>query len=147
MGRGSRGRRPAHLCGARDRVRALAPAGTGIPDWHRRPGGASFTASDIRSRFPRFTSEALAANQPIVDLVVEIAERHQVTPDQVALAWLLAKSPSIVPIPGSRLPERVAENIQAAQVRLTADQVAEIGARSAQLTVAGARGSGHETYR
>jgi aryl-alcohol dehydrogenase-like predicted oxidoreductase len=54
---------------------------------------ASFTASDIRSRFPRFTPEALAANQPIVDLVVEIAERQQVTPGQVALAWLLAKSP------------------------------------------------------
>jgi aryl-alcohol dehydrogenase-like predicted oxidoreductase len=108
---------------------------------------ASFTASDIRSRFPRFTPEALAANQPIVDLVVEIAERQQVTPGQVALAWLLAKSRSIVPIPGSRRPERVAENIQAAQVRLTADQVAEIDARSAQLTVAGARGSGHETYR
>jgi aryl-alcohol dehydrogenase-like predicted oxidoreductase len=108
---------------------------------------ASFTASDIRSRFPRFTPEALAANQPIVDLVVEIAERQQVTPGQVALAWLLAKSPSIVPIPGSRRPERVAENIQAAQVRLTEDQVAEIDARSAQLTVAGARGSGHETYR
>jgi aryl-alcohol dehydrogenase-like predicted oxidoreductase len=108
---------------------------------------ASFTASDIRSRFPRFTPEALAANQPIVDLVAEIAERQQVTPGQVALAWLLAKSPSIVPIPGSRRPERVAENIQAAQVRLTEDQVAEIDARSAQLTVAGARGSGHETYR
>jgi aryl-alcohol dehydrogenase-like predicted oxidoreductase len=82
-----------------------------------------------------------------VNLVVEIAERQQVTPGQVALAWLLAKSPSIVPIPGSRRPERVAENIQAAQVRLTEDQVAEIDARSAQLTVAGARGSGHETYR
>jgi aryl-alcohol dehydrogenase-like predicted oxidoreductase len=108
---------------------------------------ASFTASDIRIRFPRFTPEALAANQPIVDLVAEIAERQQVTPGQVALAWLLAKSPNIVPIPGSRRPERVAENIQAAQVRLTEDQVAEIDARSAQLTVAGARGSGHETYR
>jgi len=66
----------------------------------------SFSADDIRSRFPRFTPEALKANQPIVDLVKEIAGRRQVTPGQVALAWLLAKSPSIVPIRGSRRPER-----------------------------------------
>jgi len=107
----------------------------------------SFAANDIRSRFPRFTPEALEANQPIVDLVLEIARRRQVTPGQVALAWLLAKSPSIVPIPGSRRPERVTENLKAADVTLTADDVAEIDARSAQVTVAGARGSGHETYR
>ena len=109
--------------------------------------GESFAANDIRSRFPRFSTQALEANQPIVDLVTEIAGRKQVTPGQVALAWLLAKSPSIVPIPGSRRPERVTENIQAAEVTLTADEVAEIDARSGQLTVAGARGSGHETYR
>ena len=60
---------------------------------------ASFTTKDIRSRFPRFTPEAMAANQPIVDLVVEIAEHKRVTTGKVALAWLLAKSPSIVPIP------------------------------------------------
>ncbi|HEY5847724.1 MAG TPA: aldo/keto reductase, partial [Microlunatus sp.] len=77
----------------------------------------------------------------------EIAERLQVTPGQVALAWLLAKSPSIVPIPGSRRPERVTENLRAADVTLTSDEVAEIDARSAELVVAGARGSGHETYR
>ena len=69
------------------------------------------------------------------------------TPGQVALAWLLAKSPTIVPIPGSRRPERVTENLQAAEVTLSADEVAEIDNRSAQLSVAGARGSGHETYR
>ncbi|MET0694994.1 MAG: aldo/keto reductase [Propionibacteriaceae bacterium] len=107
----------------------------------------SFSANDIRSRFPRFTPEALEANQPIVDLVVEIAIRKQVTPGQVALAWLLAKAPSIVPIPGSRRPHRVTENLRAVEVSLTADEVADIDARSAQLTVAGARGSGHEGYR
>jgi aryl-alcohol dehydrogenase-like predicted oxidoreductase len=107
---------------------------------------ASFTTKDIRSRFPRFTPEAMAANQPIVDLVVEIAEHKRVTTGQVALAWLLAKSPSIVPIPGSRRPERVTENLRAAEVVLTADEVAEIDTRSDQLTVAGARGNGHETY-
>ena len=107
----------------------------------------SFSANDIRSRFPRFAPDALEANQPIVDLVTEIAVRKQVTPGQVALAWLLAKSPSIVPIPGSRRPERVTENIRAADVVLTADEVAEIDARSARLPVSGARGSGHEGYR
>ena len=109
--------------------------------------GDSFSDNDIRSRFPRFTREALEANQPIVDLVKEIAQRNGVTPGQVALAWLLAKSRSIVPIPGSRRTERVTENIQAADVTLTGEEVAEIDARSAQVTVAGARGSGHETYR
>ena len=108
--------------------------------------GESFSAQDIRSRFPRFTPEALEANQPIVDLVRDIAARQHVTPGQVALAWLLAKSASIVPIPGSRRPERVTENIDAAAVTLTADEIAEIDTRSAELTVAGARGSGHETY-
>jgi aryl-alcohol dehydrogenase-like predicted oxidoreductase len=107
----------------------------------------SFSDNDIRSRFPRFTREALEANQPIVDLVIEIAGRKEVTPGQIALAWLLAKSPTIVPIPGSRKTARVAENIKAANVALTADEVAEIDARSAHLTVTGARGSGHESYR
>jgi aryl-alcohol dehydrogenase-like predicted oxidoreductase len=66
--------------------------------------GEAFSANDIRSRFPRFIPEALEANQPIVDLVREIAARQQVTPGQVALVWLLAKSPSIVPIPAAAAP-------------------------------------------
>ena len=107
----------------------------------------SFADNDIRSRFPRFTAEALEANQPIVELVKQIAQRKGATPGQIALAWLLAKSPTIVPIPGSRKTARVTENIQAADVTLTADEVAEIDDRSAQLTVTGARGSGHESYR
>jgi aryl-alcohol dehydrogenase-like predicted oxidoreductase len=107
----------------------------------------SFAANDIRSRFPRFTTEALKANQPIVDLLKEIAQRKGATPGQIALAWLLAKSQTIVPIPGSRKSARVAENIQAADVTLTADEVAEIDDRSAHLTVTGDRGSGHESYR
>ena len=106
----------------------------------------SFAANDIRSRFPRFTPEALDANQPVVDLINEIAARTGVTPGQVALAWLLAKSPSIVPIPGTRKIDRLRENIAAADVSLTAAEVADIDARSARLTVAGARGSGHENY-
>ena len=108
--------------------------------------GESFAANDIRRRFPRFTPEALAANQPVVDLVIDVAARKQVTPGQVALAWLLAKGPGIVPIPGSRRPERVAENNAAAEVVLTPEEVAEIDERSAHLAVTGARGSGHETH-
>ncbi|QDP96604.1 aldo/keto reductase [Microlunatus elymi] len=108
--------------------------------------GETFAANDIRSRFPRFTPEALAANQPVADSVVEVAARKQVTPGQVALAWLLAKGAAIVPIPGSRRPERVAENNAAADVALTREEIAEIDERSAHLAVTGARGSGHETY-
>ena len=108
--------------------------------------GQSFTANDIRSRFPRFTSEALAANQPVVELVQQIAARTEVTPGQVALAWLLAKSPSVVPIPGTRKIDRLRENTAAADVTLSDADLAEIDARSAHLTVTGARGSGHEHY-
>ena len=108
--------------------------------------GQSFTANDIRSRFPRSTSEALAANQPVVELVQEIAARSEVTPGQVALAWLLAKSPRIVPIPGTRKIDRLRENTAAADITLSDADIAEIDARSAQLTVTGARGSGHEDY-
>jgi aryl-alcohol dehydrogenase-like predicted oxidoreductase len=106
----------------------------------------SFAANDIRSRFPRFTQEALEANQPVVDLVKEIADRGGATPGQVALAWLLAKSATIVPIPGSRRIERVQENIAAVEVTLSDADIFEIDERSAQVAVTGARGSGHENY-
>lgn len=97
-----------------------------------------FSSNDIRSRFPRFTAEALDANQPIVDLVVDIADRQRITPAQVALAWLLAKSPTVVPIPGSRNIDRIRQNVGAAQVRLSPDEIEEIDRRSAALTVTGA---------
>jgi aryl-alcohol dehydrogenase-like predicted oxidoreductase len=92
------------------------------------------------------------ANQPIVDLVKEIAERKEATPGQIALAWLLAKSPHIVPIPGTRKTERVRENIKAAEVTLDVAEVEEIDARSrtspssetaAAATRATADGQGH----
>jgi aryl-alcohol dehydrogenase-like predicted oxidoreductase len=109
--------------------------------------GQSFDSNDIRSRFPRFTTEALVANQPVVDLVVDIAGRQQITPAQVALAWLLAKAPNVVPIPGSRKIARIQENLAAVDVRLTPNETNEIDQRSAALAVTGARGSGHESYR
>jgi aryl-alcohol dehydrogenase-like predicted oxidoreductase len=106
----------------------------------------SFAANDIRSRFPRFTQEALEANQPVVDLVRQIADGRGATPGQVALGWLLAKSATIVPIPGSRRIECVRENIAAVDVALTDADISEIDERSAQVAVTGARGSGHENY-
>jgi aryl-alcohol dehydrogenase-like predicted oxidoreductase len=86
----------------------------------------SFDASnDIRS-IPRFTPEARQHNQAMVDLLASIAQRKGATPGQIALAWLLAQKPWIVPIPGTRKPHRLEENIGAAEVELSADELAEI---------------------
>ncbi len=108
---------------------------------------ATFGADDIRSRFPRFTPEALAANQPIVDLVKEVAARNQVTAAQVALAWVLAHGESIVPIPGTRKEHRLRENLAAADVVLSAADLEQLDAATAGFAVQGGRGSGHEQFR
>jgi len=107
---------------------------------------ATFESSDIRSRFPRFTPEALKANQPIVDLVTRLAAQKGATPAQIALAWLLTQKPWIVPIPGTRKLERLDENLASAHVELTPDDLREIDAVTATIQVQGARGSGHERY-
>lgn len=107
---------------------------------------ANFAADDIRSRFPRFTPEALAANQPIVDLVNEVARDAQATPAQVALAWLLAQDESIVPIPGTRKLARLEENLAAADVILSEEALRRLDEATAGFSVLGARGSGHENY-
>ena len=99
----------------------------------------TFTASDIRTTIPRFTPEARRANQALVDLLGTIAARTQATPAQVALAWLLAQQPWIVPIPGTRRLERLDENIGAAALALSADDLREIERAAAQITVQGAR--------
>ncbi len=104
----------------------------------------TFENSDIRSRFPRFTPEAMAANQPLIDLLGKIAEQKNATSAQVALAWLLAQQPFIVPIPGTRKLHRLEENIGAADVVLTPDDLAAIDTEVAKIEVQGARGSGHE---
>jgi aryl-alcohol dehydrogenase-like predicted oxidoreductase len=99
----------------------------------------SFGDTDIRSTIPRFEPDARKANQPIVDLVARLAERKSATPAQIALAWVLAQEPWIVPIPGTTKLHRLHENIDAAGVELTAEDLAEISEAVAQITVQGAR--------
>ena len=106
----------------------------------------TFDARDIRSVFPRFTEEARKANQPIVELVRDIAGRKKATPAQIALAWLLAQKPWIVPIPGTRKRERLDENLGALEVQFTADELLEIDRATSKMQVHGARGTGTEQY-
>jgi len=98
-----------------------------------------FDSTDFRSTLPRFTSEAIQANQALVDLLGQIAQRRRATPAQIALAWLLAQKPWIVPIPGTTKLARLDENIGAAAIELTADDVHEIESAAAQVTIQGAR--------
>ena len=102
-----------------------------------------FDSSDIRSTIPRFTPEARTANQVLVDLLGRIAAQKSATPAQVALAWLLAQKPWIVPIPGTRRVERLDENLAAAALELTADDLSEIEDAAAQIEVKGARYPDH----
>jgi aryl-alcohol dehydrogenase-like predicted oxidoreductase len=95
--------------------------------------------SDLRATFPRFTPEARTANRAVVDLLAKVAERKQATPAQIALAWLLAQKPWIVPIPGTRRLERLEENLGAVNVQLTPDDLREIESGFSQITVHGAR--------
>jgi aryl-alcohol dehydrogenase-like predicted oxidoreductase len=99
----------------------------------------TFDSSDIRTTIPRFTSEARRANQTLVELLGEIAARKNATPAQIALAWLLAQKPWIVPIPGTRRLERLEENIGAATVDLTPDDLHDIESAASKITVEGAR--------
>jgi aryl-alcohol dehydrogenase-like predicted oxidoreductase len=100
----------------------------------------SFDASnDIRSTIPRFTPEALQHNQALVDLIGSIAQRKGATPGQIALAWLLAQKPWIVPIPGTRKLHRLEENMGAADVQLSTDDLREIEEAAARIEVQGGR--------
>ncbi len=96
-------------------------------------------STDFRSTLPRFTPEAMKANQALVDLLGTIAKRKNATPAQIALAWLLAQKPWIVPIPGTTKLARLEENIGALSVELTADDLREIDAAASKITVQGAR--------
>jgi aryl-alcohol dehydrogenase-like predicted oxidoreductase len=99
----------------------------------------AFDSSDFRNIVPRFTPEARQANQALVDLLLKIAERKKATPAQIALAWLLAQKPWIVPIPGTTKPHRMEENIKAAEVELTPDDLREIDSAASKITVQGDR--------
>ena len=99
----------------------------------------SFDSTDFRNTLPRFTPEARKANQALVDLLGQIAEQKKATSAQIALAWLLAQKPWIVPIPGTTKLHRLEENIGAADIELTADDLSAIEAAAAQITVQGDR--------
>jgi aryl-alcohol dehydrogenase-like predicted oxidoreductase len=99
----------------------------------------TFASNDIRSRNPRFTPEAIRANRAVIDLLERIAAQKRATPAQIALAWLLAQKPWIVPIPGSRKLERLDENNGAVAVELTSSDLSEIANAMSKLTVVGDR--------
>lgn len=99
----------------------------------------TFDSTDFRSSLPRFTPEALKANQALVDLLGRIGAEKNATPAQIALAWLLAQKPWIVPIPGTTKLDRLDENIGAVAVELTVDDLSNIENAAAQITVQGAR--------
>jgi aryl-alcohol dehydrogenase-like predicted oxidoreductase len=99
----------------------------------------TFDGSDFRNIVPRFTPEARRANRALVDLLRRIGARKNATPAQIALAWLLAQKPWIVPIPGTTKPGRLEENIGAVSVELTPDDLGDIESAASQITVQGAR--------
>jgi aryl-alcohol dehydrogenase-like predicted oxidoreductase len=99
----------------------------------------TFDRADFRNSIPRFTPEARKANQALVDVLRAIAARKQATPAQIALAWLLAQKPWIVPIPGTRRLERLEENIGAAAIELTPDDLRDIESAASTIRVHGAR--------
>jgi aryl-alcohol dehydrogenase-like predicted oxidoreductase len=107
----------------------------------------TFTSSDFRNMVPRFTPENRKANQAVVDLLRQIAGEKRATPAQIALAWLLAQRSWIVPIPGTTKLHRLEENIAAATVALTADDLQRIEAALAQITLHGARYPEHLQQR
>ncbi len=107
---------------------------TGKMDEHTK-----FGSSDFRSKLPRYTPEALRANQAVVDLLGRIAKQKAATPAQIALAWLLAQKPWIVPIPGTTKLSRLDENIGSVAIKLTSEDLREIDGAASQITVQGDR--------
>ena len=99
--------------------------------------GTTFPAGDFRDTLPRFAQDARAANRALVDVLARVAERKDATAAQIAIAWLLAQVPQIVPIPGTRKVERLEENLGAARIELGPDDLAEIERESSAITVQG----------
>ena len=125
--------------GARHRLRPVQPARARASSPGRSTRPRRSTAPTSATSFPRFTPEARKANQALVDLLGTIAARKKATPAQIALAWLLAQKPWIVPIPGTTKLHRLEENIGAAAVELTPDDLREIDSAASKITVQGAR--------
>jgi aryl-alcohol dehydrogenase-like predicted oxidoreductase len=122
-----------------------SPLGQGFLTGTIRPD-QSFDKGDVRSWFPRFRPEAMQANQGLVELLTRVAIEKRVTPAQIALAWLLSRKPWIVPIPGTRKPHRLQENIASASIDLSAVDLSEIDGVLSKLEIKGARGTGHERH-
>jgi aryl-alcohol dehydrogenase-like predicted oxidoreductase len=116
-----------------------SPLGMGYLTGKVTPTATFDKVADLRAGFPRFTPEALKANQALIKLLGTIAERKKATPAQIALAWLLARKPWIVPIPGTTNPNHLWENLGALEIQLTADDVKEIEDGFAPIRVQGAR--------
>jgi aryl-alcohol dehydrogenase-like predicted oxidoreductase len=116
----------------------FSPLGRGMLTG-RIDAAAQFASDDIRATLPRFTADALQANQALVDRVSEVATRKQAKTGQVALAWLLAQQPWIVPIPGTRREERLRENLGAVDLVLEPDDLAELDSASREVKVVGDR--------
>jgi aryl-alcohol dehydrogenase-like predicted oxidoreductase len=123
---------------AGNRVCPFQPAGIRVSDGEI-DDRTTFDSSDLRSTLPRFTAAALKANQVLIVLLVRIAEWKNATPAQIALAWLLAQMPWIVPIPGTTKLDRLSENIGAIDVDLTADDSRQIEIAASKITVQGDR--------
>jgi len=116
----------------------FSPLGKGFLTGSLTPG-ASFAEGEIRSQIPRFEAENLAANEALLDQIRSLGAQRDATPGQIALAWLLAQAPFIVPIPGTRRRERIDENAAAATVALSADDIADLNALAERVGVAGDR--------
>jgi aryl-alcohol dehydrogenase-like predicted oxidoreductase len=115
-----------------------SPLGQGIVTG-KSDASTKFESADFRAVFPRFTEEARKANQAVVDLLNQIALRKNATSAQIALAWLLAQKPWIVPIPGTTKIHRLEENIGSASLELTSDDLDEINAAASKIPIQGDR--------
>ena len=116
-----------------------SPLGQGFLTGKIDPDTSFDSIFDLRSVFPRFTPEALKANQVMADLLRTVAKRKRATPVQIALAWLLAQKPWIVPIPGTSKLEHLEENLGALSMTLTSDDLLEIDSATSKINVQGAR--------
>ncbi|MFI0848167.1 aldo/keto reductase [Mesorhizobium sp. IMUNJ 23232] len=117
---------------------AFSPLGRGFLTG-KMDGSTTFDAADMRSKLPRFTPQALKANQTLIDLLASVATRKNATPAQVALAWLLAQKPWIVPIPGTTKLSRLEENLEALELQLSAEDLRDIDTAANSIPIEGTR--------